>query len=202
MDQATVTILTGFGSGVMTIAVLLLKGWRDDRKLKVANDEAIKKQEAEAKIEAAKVKAREEAEIAKAAAKEAIEAARRKEERDHRAQEVAAREALAELTIKKAEELARITVEQNQASLEAGAKRAANIMTEVKQIKSVAVKSALKSEEAIRVSNGHNEKNQATLEIANKALELNSQVLDKLTDPKGLDVNVTGVVETHVTKDL
>jgi len=55
--------------------------------------------------------------------------------------------------------------------LDAGAVRKNQIVNEVKQVKTVAVKSALKSEQAINAANNVTEKSDRAVEIAVKALE-------------------------------
>lgn len=54
--------------------------------------------------------------------------------------------------------------------INAGDERKNQIVQEVKQVRTVAVKSALKSEEALRVANGHNEKIKETVEVAKEAI--------------------------------
>ena len=55
--------------------------------------------------------------------------------------------------------------------LQAGDERKDEILKETKQVKAVAVKSALKSEEAIRVANGHNEKIAAAVAVSQEVLK-------------------------------
>lgn len=63
--------------------------------------------------------------------------------------------------------------------MRAGESRKNEILRETKQVKSVAVKSALKSEQALRVANGHNEKIEAAVEVSKSLLE-NMDKLDEL----------------------
>ena len=55
--------------------------------------------------------------------------------------------------------------------LQAGDDRKDEIIKETKQVKAVAVKAALKSEEAIRVANGHNEKIAAAVAVSHEVLK-------------------------------
>lgn len=77
---------------------------------------------------------------------------------------------------------AEIIRENQKAILAAGDSRKEAILGEVRQVKTVAVKAALKSEEAIRVANGHNEK------IAD-AVTVSKQLLEKLDAPISVTVD-------------
>lgn len=66
---------------------------------------------------------------------------------------------------------AEIIKQNQQAILKAGEDRKNEIVKQVNQVKTVAVKAALKSEEAVRISNGHNEKIEQTIAITKEAVE-------------------------------
>lgn len=66
---------------------------------------------------------------------------------------------------------AKIIQENQKAILEAGDKRKKEIVDQVKQVKTVAVKAALKADEATRVANGFNDKIAQTVEVAKETLE-------------------------------
>ncbi len=68
-------------------------------------------------------------------------------------------------------DVAKVALESKQEILTAGATRRNEIINEVKQVKTVAVKSALKSQEAIVAANNVTEKTNTAVEIATEALK-------------------------------
>ncbi len=83
----------------------------------------------------------------------------------------------------------RDVIDKAQEILVAGEQRKQELLKEVSGVKAVAIKSALKSQEAINISNGHNEK------IA-QAVDVSRQVLEKLSSP--MEVSVTNDAEHPV----
>lgn len=63
----------------------------------------------------------------------------------------------------------------------AGERRKDEIISATNQVRTVAVKAALKSEEAIRVANNHNEKIQNAVDISKKVLETLATPVDPTT---------------------
>ncbi len=70
------------------------------------------------------------------------------------------------------DEVAQVALESKQEILAAGATRKEEIMSEVKQVKTVAIKSALESRQALNAANNVTGKSDTAVEIATKALEL------------------------------
>lgn len=67
--------------------------------------------------------------------------------------------------------------------ISAGDNRRNEIVEQVKQVKTVALKSALKSEQAITAANNLTEKTNSTLELANTSVDIAKQALDKVNNP-------------------